>query len=303
MSRPSCAYAWALKWSGDLEQAGLLWERLRALGRSEGDLDVIHILFFSTYHELLAEDWEQAARFADEAWALAVDAERDVEVSQCRRARATVDAYRGLVEGTRATAEEARRLGAAAGFSKQSLSGLALGVLELSLGEPESALAQLRPMTQKKLSRGTKEPGLMLGFPEHVEAAIACGELDEASEVLDFVEEHARRLDRAWALGCCARGRALLATAREDEAAAESAFALAYEQHARRPQQLPTYELARTLLAHGSILRRRRHRRRARDSLERALAIFEHLARAGLRGADADRSSAASAAGRRPAAV
>jgi DNA-binding CsgD family transcriptional regulator len=95
--------------------------------------------------------------------------------------------------------------------------------------------------------------------------------------VLDFVEEHARRLDRAWALACCARGRALLANARGDEAAAEAAFAVAYEQHARRPQQLPTYELARTQLAHGAILRRQQQKRRAREALERALAIFERL--------------------------
>jgi DNA-binding NarL/FixJ family response regulator len=58
---------------------------------------------------------------------------------------------------------------------------------------------------------------------------------------------------------------------------AERAFARAYEQHARRPQQLPTYELARTLLLHGSILRRRQRKREARDALERAAAIFERL--------------------------
>ena len=277
ISRPSCAYAWALKWSGDLEPAGRLWERLRTLGRSEGDLDVIHILFFSTYHELLAENWEQAARFADEAWELALEAERDVEVSQCRRARATVAAYRGDVERTRATVEEAHRLGTAVGLSGQRLSSFALGVLDLSLGEFTSALEHLRPSTQKKLSRGVTEPGLLLGFPEHAEAAVACGELQEATELIDVVEEHARRLDRVWALGCAARGRALLATARGDEAAAETAFALAYEQHARRPQQLPTYELARTLLAHGSILRRRQQKRRAREALEQAHTIFERL--------------------------
>ena len=127
------------------------------------------------------------------------------------------------------------------------------------------------------LSNGLREPGLLFGFPEHAEAAIACGELDEASELLDVVEVHARRLDRAWALACGARGRALLAWARGDEAGAEAAFALAYEQHARRPQQLPTYELARTLLLHGAILRRAQQKRRARDALEQALAVFERL--------------------------
>ncbi len=185
--------------------------------------------------------------------------------------------YSGQVERTRSTAEEAHRVGAAVGLSGHRLSGLGLGVLDLSLGEPASALAHLRPGTQKKLSSGVKEPGLMLGFPEHVEAAIACDELEEASELLDFVEEHARRLDRAWALGCCARGRALLATTRGDDDAAEAAFAVAYDHHARRPQQLPTYELARTSLLHGSILRRRQQKRRARTALERAHTLFGQL--------------------------
>ncbi len=277
VTRPSSQYAFALKWSGDLDRAAPLWERLRALGRAEGDLDVMHILFFSTFHELIAENWEQASRFADEAWTLAVEAERDVEIALYLWSRAVVAAYRGQAERARSDAAEAHRLAAAVGVPDLLFSGLSLGVLGLSLGDHESALARLRPATEEKLSTGVQEPCLLLGFPEHVEAAVACGELDEASALLDFVETHARRLDRPWALACCARGRALLATARRDSAAADAAFALAYEQHARRPQQLPTYELARTLLVHGSILRRRQQKRQAREALDRSIAIFERL--------------------------
>ena len=84
-------------------------------------------------------------------------------------------------------------------------------------------------------------------------------------------------MDRPWALGLAARGHALLAAAEGDEAASEAAFAEAYEQHARRPQQFPTFGLARTLLAHGTILRRRRQKRVAHEQLERAFEIFERL--------------------------
>jgi DNA-binding CsgD family transcriptional regulator len=276
--RPSSYYAFALKWSGDIESARPLYERLRALARSQGDLlSVVEILFYSTYHELISEDWEQAARFADEGWALAGEAEQDVYAAGFLWARATVAAYRGLVEPALSDAAEARRLDVLVGSPSHLLSALGLGVLHLSVGEHATALAELRPGMEEKLAAGIREPGAMLGFPEHVEAAVACGELDEAHELLDFFEEHALRLDRAWALGCCARGRALLASAGGDEADAEAAFARAYEQHARRPQQFPTYELARTLLLHGSILRRRQQKRRAREALERALAIFERL--------------------------
>ena len=276
-SRPSCVYAFALKWAGDLERASPLWDRLQSLGRSSGDLTLIQVLFYSSYHELIAENWERAALLAEEAMALSAETERDVEFAGSLWARATVSAYRG--EATRAHAEavEAHRLATAVGYPDLLLSGLALGVLELSLGEPEAALACLRPSTEVKLAQGVREPGLICGFPEHVEAAVACGELDEARRLLEFVEEHARRLDRAWALGCAARGRALLAAERGDDAAAEAAFAAAYEQHARRPNHLRTYELARTLLLHGSMLRRRQQKRRARAALEQARPIFERL--------------------------
>ena len=277
LNRPSTHYAFLLKWSGDLERAQNLWERLRELARSEGDPELMHLLFFSTYHELVAENWEQAARFADEACALAVDAERTVVLAMYLWGAATVAAYRGEVERARSLAGQAHRLAADAGLPDLIFSGQALGVLDLSLNEPAAALANLRPAMERHRSTGVREPALLLGFPEHVEAAVACGELDEARELLDFVGEHAQRLDRTWALGCCARGRAMVATARGDEAGAEAAFAGAYEQHARRPQQLATYELARTLLVHGSILRRRQRKRQAHEALGRALGIFERL--------------------------
>jgi DNA-binding CsgD family transcriptional regulator len=276
-SRPTSVYAFVLDWSGEIRRAAPLWEQLRSLGRSRGGMDLNYILYYSSLHELVSEDWEQAARDADEAWTLAIDAERDVDAGAIRWGRAIIAAYRGNTEEARSEAAEAHRLSAAAGDPDPFFAGWGLGVLELSLNEPTAALAQLRPATEEKVPTGKREPGLMLGFPEHVEAAVLCGELDEAAELLDFVEEHARRLDRAWALGCCARGRGLLAAARGHDQAAETAFARAYEQHARRPQQLPTYELARTLLVHGSILRRRQRKRQAREALEQALAIFERL--------------------------
>jgi DNA-binding CsgD family transcriptional regulator len=275
--RPTCLYAFSLKWAGEIERAAPLWERLRELGRSTGDLGLVGILFFSTYHELIAEQWERGRSFADEALALAVDAERDVEAAMCRWGRLTIDAYQGRADETRAAAAEAARLSELVDYPHLLVSGLAGGVLELSVGNPETALGWLRPATEEKRAGGVGEPGLLLGVPEHVEAAIACGELEEAAELLDFFEARALRLDRAWALGCAARGRALLANVGGDDAMAERAFARAYEQHARRPQQLPTYELARTLLLHGSILRRRQRKREARDALERAAAIFERL--------------------------
>jgi DNA-binding CsgD family transcriptional regulator len=275
--RPTNAYAFALKWAGDVDRARPLYEWLRELGRAESDIELVYVLFFSTFHELISEDWEAAAQLAHESWRMAVEAERGVDAASGLWACVAVAAYRGETERVRSDAVEAARIAAATGVSDLLFSGLALGVLELSLGDPAAALAAVRPATEEKLSTGVQEPGLFLGFPEHAEAAIAVGEVTEAEELLAWVEEGAQRLDRAWALACCARGRALLAAARRDDAGADAAFAEAYAQHERRPQQLATYELARTLLAHGSILRRRQRKRQANETLERAAAIFERL--------------------------
>jgi DNA-binding CsgD family transcriptional regulator len=69
----------------------------------------------------------------------------------------------------------------------------------------------------------------------------------------------------------------LLAEAAGDPDAADAAFAVAYAQHERRPQQWRRYELGRTLLAHGTILRRRRRKADARAHFDPALAIFDGL--------------------------
>jgi hypothetical protein len=154
--RPSHSYAFALTWAGDVERARLLFERLRALGRAEADLGVVNVMVFSAYHELVAEDWEQAARQTDEAWMLAVEAERDVEIAMCLWSRAYVAAYRGQVEQVRSDASEAHRIAAAVGFPDHVLLGVTLGILDLSLSEPSSALAHLRPSRRAARTRKSR---------------------------------------------------------------------------------------------------------------------------------------------------
>jgi DNA-binding CsgD family transcriptional regulator len=255
-----------------------MYEQLRALVRSQGDAELSGVLFYSTFHELISEDWEQAARYADESYEVALESERDAAVAFGHLARAIVAAHRGDGTEVRSNAVAATAIGAAIGMPPLVvLAGWALALVELSLGDAVAALPDLRAATDYHRASGTGEPNLLFSFPLHVEAAVATGALEEASELLDVVEASGRRLDRAWSLACAARGRALLAAARGDDAAADEAFARAYLQHERRPQQWRRFELARTLLAHGAVLRRRRQKRDARELLERALAIFEEL--------------------------
>jgi DNA-binding CsgD family transcriptional regulator len=66
----------------------------------------------------------------------------------------------------------------------------------------------------------------------------------------------------------------LLLAARGDQEGALAALRQALQQHERAPRPI---ELARTLLALGQVQRRANQRRDARETLERAQAMFEQL--------------------------
>jgi DNA-binding CsgD family transcriptional regulator len=275
--RPSSAYAFQLKWAGDVERARPMYEQLRAAMRGQGSADLDGALFYSAFHELISEDWEQAARFAEESHEVAVLSERSAAVAFALDAKAIVAAHRGDVAAARSDAAAARSVAEATWLPWLQRGSWAIGLVELALGNAASALPGLRATTEYWLATGIGEPNLLSTFPLHVEAAVALGELADARKLLDWVELRAEKLDRAWSLACAARGRALIADAEGDEAGADAAFARAYEQHERRPQQWKSYELARTQLAHGTILRHRLRKREAQDLLDQALATFERL--------------------------
>ncbi len=155
------------------------------------------------------------------------------------------------------------------------MTSAALSLLELSLDRPAEAFAEARRAISAERERGVEEPAILFSFPYEIEAAIALGRLDDADALLDWIEPHAVRLDREWALACIARGRGLLAAARGDEAAAAAAFERALQEHER--VQYRRFELGRTLLAQGETLRRFKKRRAAREALESARDLFDEL--------------------------
>ena len=88
------------------------------------------------------------------------------------------------------------------------------------------------------------------------------------------IEERGRTLDRAFAQATGARCRGLLLAATGDVAGALAALDRALEAHQRLPQP---FELARTLMARGTVQRRGKQKRAARGSLQQATDIFERL--------------------------
>ena len=150
----------------------------------------------------------------------------------------------------------------------------ALGILELSLGNAAEAARLLSPLWDLLASRGHREPTAYPILPNAIEALVATGKPDAAERLHAQLEEAGREFDSPWALATAARCGGLLAAARGDLDAALSHLEQAIAEHERLPNPL---ERGRTLLALGTVRRRRKEKRAAREALDAAITIFDEL--------------------------
>jgi DNA-binding CsgD family transcriptional regulator len=104
-----------------------------------------------------------------------------------------------------------------------------------------------------------------------VEAHIRCGHAGRAEQLLEWLEDRGDTMGLVYAAAAAHRCRGLLAHGVEE---AQSEFTAAHAAHARC--SVP-FELARTLLCHGEVLRRARRLMDARKVLREAQRIFESL--------------------------
>jgi DNA-binding CsgD family transcriptional regulator len=270
---PTGVFGHQLCWSAEVGRARKLFhEALNAVRARSDPRWESTALWYLGLVEWRAGNWTDAARYA--AGALELETQLGVVALPSEYPTAIIDAHSGRVDAARtralaavARAEEERMSIAESGFS------WVLGFVELSLGNPATALTHLRRTSERR--RGfVLEPGMHLGVGDLLEALIANGELDEADDVLAADEGRATALDRAWALAILARCRGLLFAARGNFEGAFLAFEGALAEHARTTDP---FHHARTLLALGRTQRRAKRRGAARATLEDALARFEAL--------------------------
>ena len=159
--------------------------------------------------------------------------------------------------------------GESAAGSTRILAGAVLGLLDLSLGETEPAIAHLEEVGRMMEEKGVDEPGLVPWASNLVEAYVRAGRRDDAERTLSAFAERAKETERAGALAAAARCRGLLA---EDGFEEEFADALGWHERARTP-----FERARTELCLGERRRRARQPASAREPLHAALETFERL--------------------------
>ena len=276
LGRPDWIHALLLQWTGEL---GAARERLQGLHRAAADAGDEHSLPFILFHlarvELLSGEWERARSHARECHETTLQSGQAAEAAYALAIEALVEAHLGLVEPAAAKIEQGLALARERGAEPASLELLAVrGFLELSLGDATAAERALARLADAVERTGLREPGLFRFHGDAIEAKIALGRFEEAGLQLDQLERLGAALERTWALTIACRGRALLSAARGDLDASYAQLERALTLHERLGEP---FERARTMLVLGSVQRRAKKKRPARDSLEAALETFEGL--------------------------
>jgi ATP/maltotriose-dependent transcriptional regulator MalT len=185
------------------------------------------------------------------------------------------DAFLGRIEEARAGAQEGIAQSRAARDEIYWLANRSvLGFLDLSLGDLPAAAGHLNGLPGRLAAMGYGEPNIYPLLPDAVEALIGVDDLVTASGFVEELEQSARRVRTPWTLACSLRCRGLLVAAEGDPVSALTVLERALPVHDGMQQP---FERARTLLALGTLQRRVRRRRAARESLDAAARIFGEL--------------------------
>jgi DNA-binding CsgD family transcriptional regulator len=147
-----------------------------------------------------------------------------------------------------------------------------LGLLELSLGNAEAAYTEFARAVELLRVPGYRHPGFFWFWHDAFEAYAATKRIDEAEELLAWLDQLLAALDHAPSRASAEIGRALIRSSLGDGEGAVAATEAAVEQHERFNRPL---HLARTLLVRGAILRRAKQKRAAREAIAQAVSIFE----------------------------
>jgi DNA-binding NarL/FixJ family response regulator len=273
VSRPSFQAGFCMLCVGRIAEARMrlraLRERLLERGQDGDQGPGIYLAWI----ECLRGDLVAAQAYAREAYEAAVGLGsgwfRGLGLAFC----ALVDAYRGNAEAVRTEAAEALVLLRQGGWTlRESWALWAVGLLELSLGNPAATARALEPLAQRVEAAGKVAMTRSAFLPDEIEALVALGELQRAERLLEILDAYGRSSGLAWPLATAARCRGLLLAAEGEIGGALRALEEALTHQASLEMPL---ELARTLLVCGQIQRRQKRKRAARDSLVQALDLFE----------------------------
>ncbi len=274
--RPSLTLARRLALIGDFDGAREIYRAAHEDARRRGeDVTRGRILF----HLALVEWYDgrpvPALTHVADALELADQLRDEQYRSMALHASSFIDAHLGLVERARSAAEHGLRLAEALadGLFTEAHANV-LGFIELSLGNVHAAADRLRPLPALPINQGWLEPAWNPVWPNVVEALVAVGEVAAAERHAVALEARSGSSVSDWSRAVGARCRGLVQGAQGDILGAMAAYdrAIAAHDRIRAP-----FDRARTLLAYGSLLRRAKQKRRARETLEAAGRGFAEI--------------------------
>jgi DNA-binding CsgD family transcriptional regulator len=265
-----------LLWAGQLDDARNVLQRELSDYETAGRYTVqSEILSYLAEIESRAGDWELAEAYAREAVEIDNETGHESGRGEMLSSRALILALKGNVDEARRDIEEGIGLCVANNDDLYTnFHRAVLGLLELSLSNPAAAIGPLEESVAFLDRMGSDEPGIIPSLPNAVDALVSLGRLQEAESLTDRLEARAKKRERIWAIATAARCRAQIAAARGDDTTAASAFTEALALHQEDPQP---FEIGRTFLAKGDAERRSKQKRAARESLGKAIEIFDNL--------------------------
>jgi DNA-binding CsgD family transcriptional regulator len=258
----------------DLDRAIELTRELIQAKSGPGGDDPFNLVMLSGLL-VLRGNWPEARWLAEAAMAGYQREGADVHPAWGLRGLALVAAHDGRLDDARRWAEEGQlRAGERGDVIVEAFHHQILGFVALSTEAWPDADRHLASAADLADRVATRHPGRLKVAGDQVEAALAMGDLDRATAVVERLNEAAAVAPTPWVLAVGARSGALLAAARGDHEAAMDAFARAMAEHDRLPMP---FERGRTLLAKGRLHRRRREKRLADATLREALEVFDGL--------------------------
>ena len=273
---PAFIHGSILLYTGRVEPAFSVLSRLHSETVERGEESPIPFsCFYQAWVCVWHGDLELAHGLAEEAMQTAALLDDPAAHGIALAANALVHAHEGKADLAREEAASSLRRFHELGWAVGTIWPLwALGITELSTGNPAAVDDALGPVAAMVTSRGGGDPFLGMFLPDEIEALVELGNLDRAEPLVRWLEERSAALDRAWARAAAGRCRALLKAARGDIDGALTALEEALAQHDRCTMP---FERARTLLVLGRVQRRRGARGQARVTLDEALIAFQQF--------------------------
>ena len=271
---PAQIYGLRLMYSDRLDEARTLLETIMARAEERGDdLERANLLCHLAQLELRAGRWGHASRYSelgfDLAWQLGIHSDSQFFV------RSLVAAHLGHADLAREAAGQVFVPGEQPTYALwKIMARWAVGLLELSVADYGAAAEHLAPLPGLLADAGYRNPGVRPLLPDAIEALIGTGRLDEAEHWTTELARGGAALDNPWAIATAGRCSGLLAAARGEFEPAAAALIEALDAHERSSN---VFERARTTLALGSLERRLKQRRAARETLAQALELFDSL--------------------------